>query len=125
MALCSGANSSHLHKMQMIRSFALKWCKHVTPSYIRLNILNINDIAKLEPAKFLHKFANQSLPKYFLTLTGFRRHMIIVQGITVEDEVAGDATASSIIWAKFGWMLKFRTSVYYACFIYSSADFAR
>ena len=55
--------------MQMIQNKALRaicslnWREHVTPCYI----LKIYDVAKLETAKFVHKFADQSLPKYFLT----------------------------------------------------------
>ena len=59
--------------MQMIQNKALraicslKWREHLTPRYSRLNILKINDVAKLETAEFVHKFANQFLSKYILT----------------------------------------------------------
>ena len=59
--------------MKMIQNKALhaicslNWREHVTPCYSRLNILKIYDVAKLETAKFVRKFANQSLPIYFRT----------------------------------------------------------
>ena len=67
------AYSFHLHKIEMIQNKALRaicslnWRKHETSCYSCFNILKIYDVDELETAKFVHKFANQSLPKYFLT----------------------------------------------------------
>ena len=46
----------------------------IAPIYRRLQVLKINDLYKLETAKFIHEFSDKSLPasfeKYF-TLTAF------------------------------------------------------
>ena len=67
----------NLNKLQVIQNKAVRaicsfnWREHVIPYFFRCNILKIKDVAKLETAKFMYKFTNQTLSKYFLAY--FRR----------------------------------------------------
>ena len=51
----------------------------ITPIYRRLQVLKINDLYKLEIAKFMHQFSNKSLPasfkKYFTRTTFVHLHL--------------------------------------------------
>ena len=42
-----------------------KWSDRITPNYRRLQVLKINDLYKLETAKFMHQFSDKSLPASF------------------------------------------------------------
>ena len=50
----------------------------ITPIYRRLQVLKINDLYKLETAKFMHQFSDKSLPasfeKYFSRTTFVHCH---------------------------------------------------
>ena len=55
-----------------------KWSDRITPIYRRLQVLKINDLYKLETAKFMHQFSDKSLPasfeKYFTRTTFVHCH---------------------------------------------------
>ena len=42
-----------------------RWSDRITPIYRRLQVLKINDLYKLETAKFMHQFSDKSLPAPF------------------------------------------------------------
>ena len=50
----------------------------ITPVYRKAQILKINDLYKLEVAKFMHQLSNKSLPisfeKYFVHATSIHHH---------------------------------------------------
>ena len=50
----------------------------ITPIYRRLQVLKINDLYKLETAKFMHQFSDKSFPasfeKYFTRTTFVHYH---------------------------------------------------
>ena len=62
---------TYLNKLQTIQNKAIRaisdsgWHIHVTPLYYEHKILKINDIYKIESAKFMHKYVNKKLPDYF------------------------------------------------------------
>ena len=55
-----------------------RWSDRITPIYRRLQVLKINDLYKLETAKFMHQFSDKSLPasfeKYFTCTTFVHCH---------------------------------------------------
>ena len=55
-----------------------RWSNRITPIYRRQQVLKINDLYKLETAKFMHQFSNKSLPssfeKYFTRTTFVHCH---------------------------------------------------
>ena len=71
---------SYLNTLQLSQNKAMRaitkqrWSDRITPIYRRLQVLKINDLYKLETAKFMHQFSDKALPasfeKYF-TLTTF------------------------------------------------------
>ena len=42
-----------------------RWSDRITPIYRRLQVFKINDLYKLETAKFMHQFSDKSLPALF------------------------------------------------------------
>ena len=51
-----------------------KSCDRITPIYRRLQILKLNDLYKVETAKFIHQLLDKSLPasfKKYFTRTSF------------------------------------------------------
>ena len=62
---------TYLKKLQTIQNKAIRaisdsgWNVHVTPLYYEHKILKVNDIYKIESAKFMHKYVNKKLPDYF------------------------------------------------------------
>ena len=75
---------SYLNTLQLSQNKAMRAItKHrsyerITPIYRKLQILKINDLFKLETAKFMHQFSDKSLPapfeKYFTRTTFVHRH---------------------------------------------------
>ena len=61
-----------LNKLQTIQIKTIRaisdsgWRVHVTPLYYEHKILKVNDIHKIESAKFMRKYVNKKLPDYFL-----------------------------------------------------------
>ena len=55
-----------------------RWSDRSTPIYRRLQVLKINNLYKLETAKFMHQFSDKSLPasfeKYFIRITFVHCH---------------------------------------------------
>ena len=55
-----------------------RWSDRITLIYRRLQVLKINDLYKLETAKFIHQFSDKSLPasfeKYFTPTTFVHCH---------------------------------------------------
>ena len=55
-----------------------RWSDRITPIYRRQQVLKINDLYKLETAKFMHQFSDKSLPasfeKYFTCTTFVHCH---------------------------------------------------
>ena len=55
-----------------------RWSDRITPIYRRLQVSKINDLYKLETAKFMHQFSDKSLPasfeKYFTCTTFVHCH---------------------------------------------------
>ena len=70
---------SYLNTLQLSQNKAMhvitkqRSSDRITPIYRRLQVLKINDLYKLEAAKFMHQFLNKSLPasfeKYFTRTT--------------------------------------------------------
>ena len=71
---------SYLNTLQLSQNKAMpaiikqRWSDRITPIYRRLQVLKINDLCKLETAKFMHQFSDKSaLPasfeKYFTRTT--------------------------------------------------------
>ena len=75
---------SLLNALQLLQSKAMRaitkrrLSDRITPIYRRLQVLKINDLYKLETAKFMHQFSDKSLPalfeKYFTRTTFVHRH---------------------------------------------------
>ena len=65
------ANNSVLQPLNVLHNIILRimtcgnYRCHVTPSYKNLNALKLNDIYRLELAKFMHKLHHGALPKIF------------------------------------------------------------
>ena len=71
---------SHLNTLQLLQNKAMRAAitkrrlsDRITPIYRRLQVLKINDLYKLETAKFMHQLLDKSLPasfeKYFTRTT--------------------------------------------------------
>ena len=75
---------SYLNTLQLSQNKAMRaitkqrWSDRITPIYRRLQVLKINDLYKLETAKFMHQFSDKSLPasfeKYFTRTTFVHCH---------------------------------------------------
>ena len=75
---------SKLNTLQLLQNKAMRAITkqrssdRITPIYRRLLVLKINDLYKLETAKFVHQFSNKSLPasfeKYFNRTTFVHCH---------------------------------------------------
>ena len=75
---------SYLNTLQLLQNKAMlaitkqRWSDRITPIYRRLQVLKINDLYKLETAKFMHQFLDKSLPasfeKYFTHTTFVHCH---------------------------------------------------
>ena len=73
---------SHLQVLQLSQNKAMRalfeqqLSDRITPVYRKAQILKINDLYKLEVAKFMHQLSNKSLPtffeKYFVHATSWR-----------------------------------------------------
>ena len=63
--------STYFNKLQTIQNKAIMaisdygWRVRVTPLYYEHKILKVNDIYKIESAKFMHKYVNKKLLDYF------------------------------------------------------------
>ena len=74
---------SHLNTLQLLQNKAMRaitkqrLSDRITPIYGRIQVLKINDLYKLETAKFMHQFFDKSLPasfeKYFTHTTFVHR----------------------------------------------------
>ena len=64
--------------MQKLELSKAKLSDRITPVYRKAQILKINDLYKLEVAKFMHQLSNKSVPisfeKYFVRATSIHRH---------------------------------------------------
>ena len=75
---------SYLNTLQLSQNKAMRaitkqrWFDRITPIYRRLQVLKINDLYKLETAKFMHQLSDKSLPasfeKYFTRTTFVHCH---------------------------------------------------
>ena len=75
---------SHLNTLQLPQNKAMRAISkqrssdRITPIYRRLKVLKINDLYKLETAKFMHQFSDKLLPasfeKYFTRTTFVHCH---------------------------------------------------
>ena len=80
----SSTYKPHLNTLQLLQNKAMcaitkrRLSDRITPVYRRLQVLKINDLYKLETAKFMHQFLNKSLPalfeKYFTCTTFVHRY---------------------------------------------------
>ena len=80
----SSTYKSYLNTLQLSQNKAMRaitkqrWSDRITPIYRRLQVLKINDLYKLETAKFMHQFSDKSLPasfeKYFTRTTFIHCH---------------------------------------------------
>ena len=67
-------NTLQLSQNKVMRAITKqRWFDRITPIYRRLQVLRINDLYKLETAKFMHQFSDKSLSasfeKYFTRTT--------------------------------------------------------
>ena len=82
--ICGSTYKSYLNILQLSQNKVIraivkqKLSDRITPFYRRLQVLQINDLYKLETAKSMHQFSDKSLPasfqKYFTRTTFVHRH---------------------------------------------------
>ena len=80
------ATKTHLHKLEILQNKIIRACyfrprfQHSILLYSKLGVLKLNDMIKMELAKFIFKFKNQMLPSsfnnYFMNLNQVHKYII-------------------------------------------------